>query len=282
MVNFADTFFEETGADNKSLMARLERRDFLWRWRSANEIADYFETTHNTHISEWAKKVQSIADTYWKRIEFVVAPPWVMAYVKPGISDTVFYNLFNLLRGDREDSKTIHHEVGHLRQDRVTGNAYEIPGFDRLSEGSRTIIEKRLGMKIEARDLVEWAIEGRTKRTLWKDENCVYHEFEVPLFEKFAKLIQHYTWKNVIPLFDELTPSSTQEMEEIIALWANLMLLEEAALEMGWSLGKPQRLIIFAAGKSLVSNKKDLANIDEAKSTLRWVSIDDDELVLAF
>lgn len=78
-----------------------------------------------------------------------------MAYVKPGISDTVFYNLFNLLRGDREDSKTIHHEVGHLRQDRVTGNAYEIPGFGRLSEGSRTIIEKRLGMKIEARDLVE-------------------------------------------------------------------------------------------------------------------------------
>lgn len=78
-----------------------------------------------------------------------------MAYVKPGISDTVFYNLFNLLRKDREDGKTIHHEVGHLRQDRVTGNAYEIPGFDRLSEGSRTIIEKRLGMKIEARDLVE-------------------------------------------------------------------------------------------------------------------------------
>ena len=29
MVNFADTFFEETGVDNKSLMARSERRDFL-------------------------------------------------------------------------------------------------------------------------------------------------------------------------------------------------------------------------------------------------------------
>lgn len=280
MVNFADTFFEETGVDNKSLMARSERRDFLWRWRSASEIADYFETTHS-HISEWAKNVQLIADTYWKRVEFVVAPPWVMAYVNPGISDTVFYNLFNLLRRDREDRKTIHHEVGHLRQDRVTGNAYEIPGFDRISEGSIGIIEKKLSVKIEPRDLVEWAIEGRTKRTLWKDKNCAYHEFEVPLFEKFAKLIQHYTWKDVISLFDKLTASSTQEMEEIVALWANLMLLEEAALEMWWNLEKPQRLIIFAVGKSLVSSKRDIESIDEAKSVLRWVNIEDDDLALA-
>ncbi len=280
MVNLAETFAEESGFDSRNFLGRMERKDFLSRGRSSEEISDYFEWTNN-QISEWARGVQSIANKYWKRVEFVVAPPWVMAYVTPGISDTVFYNLFNLLRTNREDWKTIHHEVGHLRQDAVTGNAYEIPGFSHLSEGSTQIIEEKLGVKIEARALVEWAIEGRTKRTLGKDKNCAYHAFEVPLFEKFAQLIEHYTGKNVLPLFDALSVSSTQEMEDVIALGANLMLLEKAALDMWGIMGKPQRVILFSVGQSLVSQNRDIGSIEEAKNILREVQVEFDEVALA-
>jgi len=43
MVNLAETFAEESGFDSRNFLGRMERKDFLSRGRSSEEISDYFE-----------------------------------------------------------------------------------------------------------------------------------------------------------------------------------------------------------------------------------------------
>lgn len=274
MVNLVDTFFEQSCRDEETsfFSHRLERP---WLEKGSTmtfwTIEAYFGD-RNAELVNRANEAHQIVTWFGRKVNFVLNEPRVQASVLPDqLWNTITFNLFTLLNPEADLLKIVHHEDGHLSQKEATWNAYEIPGHNRISEGSNRVIEKKLGVKIEARALVEWAIEWRTKRALWKDENCAYHEFEVPLFEKFARLIQHYTGKNILPLFDRLTPWSTREMEEAIALWANLMLLEEAALNMWWIVQKPQKVILFSVGKALVSEGTDLGSIEEAQATIRRI-----------
>jgi len=46
-------------------------------------------------------------------------------------------------------------------------------------------------------------------------------------------------------------------------------------------MGKPQRVILFSVGQSLVSQNRDIGSIEEAKNILREVQVEFDEVALA-
>ena len=195
-------------------------------------------------LPKWANIEEFVADMLeveGRASEMGVKLKWVgknngaMAFVTPDEhSETIFFNLRTLVF-DSHHRGTLTHELTHLKQKWVTGNAYTPPWLDTISDRARQTLYKKAGMtNMSVRDVLEWFVEWSTAVKHGKNENVAYTHLQVPEVKKLDAFVLKKTGVSLIACYVQMTAESMSRFETALHQASNEVMLDEAAVNISW------------------------------------------------
>ncbi len=268
MVAFATDYME-----NESLIQQWERPDFS-SWVSAEIAATYLESIGQNQLAQEARKVQQLSKY---PVNFVLAPPWVAAFVTPWNSNVISYNLHTLGR-NADHEHIVRHESIHLEHQAKWGNT-DVPGFNRLSSVAQSCFADALGTALTERELLEWHTETKATAETEYDPDCSYNLHEVPLAGRFNALVENRSKLSGKTLstsqaFNNMwQDGSREQFEEAMILTANQLMLEEAAGNLWVKVDDALATKISFIARENMRNGKVFETLEEAENALKTTPI---------
>lgn len=248
--------------------------EFLYKEKILPEWADV------TDFADEMRRALSAAHEFWRKIRWFTDSGNAMAYVAPKPEpNTINFNLSTVALnskarklGETSFSRdTIIHESNHLKQNRVTGNAYSPPAFDELSSKGRSEIFKNAGLpEMAIREVVEGLIQSSTEKMTGRvDKNCAYTYFEVPAMKKLDAYMEARVWVSPIACFVEMSEASMSRLREAI-IRLNNELMVEGSFTKKWKKPTERQLKqAHAIAKNKARDWEIFENVDESWDILR-------------
>jgi hypothetical protein len=231
----------------------------------ASEFIAYFERQGDTGRAEEIRQIVGFAK--WTPVNFVLAPPWVAAYVTPVDSKAIYYNLQTLGTGADHEHIVVH-EKTHLSQQAAWGTM-DLPGFSEIPQSTLALISAELwtAFVIDERALLEWLTENVATTKTRFDKRCSYNQFEVPLAKRLNDLVQDITGVSIVTSFKKL--NDPIEFRNALLWTANYLLLENTAERLvGRPLDSSQQKILRSLWQNAL-RKSHIVSAQESEDFLR-------------
>ncbi len=264
MVNISSTF------EFSSVIGGQENVDFLKkRWLTIADLYEMKVLPENGDINafvEEMKEVESRASDMWVRLQWTHENDGSMAYVTPKeAKNTIYFNL-RTLAFDSQHRGTLAHEFKHLLQQRVTWDAYNPPGLNKLAPTVRRSLYTASGMShLAIRDILEWFVEWSTAVKHGENKNVAYTHLQVPEVKKLNAYVLEKTGVSLIACYVQMTAESMQRFERALTEAAYQTMLEQAASSMvKRSLDPTEILHANYIAQKLVADKTKIESPEEA------------------
>lgn len=256
--------------ETPSVIGGADNVDFLKkRWLTIVDLYELKVLPENGDIGAFVQEMRDVegrAREMWVKLRWTHEDDGSMAYVTPKeASNTIFFNL-RTLAFDSQHRGTLAHEFTHLKQQWVTGNAYTVPGIDKLSTATRQTLYKKSGMtNLAIRDVLEGLVEWSTAVRYGKNKNVAYTYFQVPEVQKLNKYVLEKTGISIIACYVQMTPESMKRCEQALTEAAYQTMLEESATSMvkRWLSTTENRHIQYIAQK-LVTDATRIESLEDA------------------
>jgi hypothetical protein len=275
MVNFNSTF------ESPSVIGGEKNVDFLKkRWLSIVDLYVMKILPENGDVDAFVEEmieVESRAQQIGVKLQWTHEDDGSMAYVSPKeAKNTVYFNLRTLVF-DSQHRGTLAHEFKHLMQERVTGDAYNPPGLNKLSSTTRRTLYTASGMShLAIRDVLEGFVEWSTAVKHGENKNVAYTHLQVPEVKKLSNYVLEKTGVSLIACYVQMTVESMQRFERALTEAAYQTMLEQAASAMvKRNLGSKEVLYVKHIAEKLVADKAEIQSLEDATRFVRYTPVPD-------
>lgn len=264
MVQFNSTF------EHSSIIGGEENVDFLKkRWLTVADLYEMKVLPENGDINAFVEEMREVENRAWDmdvQLRWTEEDDGSMAYVTPKeAGNTIYFNL-RTLAFDSQHRGTLAHEFKHLLQQRVTGDAYNPPGLNKLAPTVRRTLYTASGMShLAIRDVLEWFVEWSTAVKHGENKNVAYTHLQVPEVKKLNAYVLEKTGVSLIACYIQMTAESMQRFERALTEAAYQTMLEQAASSMARrSLDPTEILHANYIAQKLVADKTKIESPEEA------------------
>ena len=264
MVKINSTF------ESPSVIGGEKNVDFLKkRWLTVADLYVMNVLPENGDLNAFVEEMREVEDRalyMGVRLRWTGEDDGSMAYVTPKeAGNTIFFNL-RTLAFDSQHKGTLAHEFKHLMQQRVTGDAFNPPGLNKLAPTTRRTLYTAAGMShLAIRDVLEGFVEWSTAVKYGENKNVAYTHLQVPEVKKLNAYVLEKTGVSLIACYVQMTVESMQRFERALTEAAYQTMLEQAASDMvKRSLDSTEVLHTNYIAKKLVTDGVKIESLKDA------------------